>query len=182
MVKSNSKFKVGKVISTKMDHTIVVAVTWKSRHIKYGKLVGKLSKFKAHDAKGSCSLGDMVKIIECRPISKTKRWLLEEIMESKGHSVVDQGFVDEPVSSSDVITEAASEDNPLEDADQTVTLDGNQSLQKEDRGEENEKVQSETSNGPDGADELVVTPELGMTDSAEQEVSDNDDQGNKEEG
>ena len=75
MVKLREKSKVGKVISTKMDLTVVVAVTWKSRHLRYGKPVGKLSKFKAHDAKGVCSLGDLVKIIECRPISKTKRWL-----------------------------------------------------------------------------------------------------------
>ena len=74
MVKLKEKSKVGKDISTKMDLTVVVAVTWKSRHLRYGKPVGKLSKFKAHDAKGVCSLGDLVRIIECRPISKTKRW------------------------------------------------------------------------------------------------------------
>jgi len=103
MVKLSEKSKVGKVISTKMDLTVVVAVTWKSRHIKYGKPVGKLSKFKAHDAKGVCSLGDLVKIIECRPISKTKRWLVGEVLESKGHSVVDKGFVDEQTGSDKVV-------------------------------------------------------------------------------
>lgn len=103
MVKLKEKSKVGKVISTKMDLTVVVAVTWKSRHIRYGKPVGKLSKFKAHDAKGVCSLGDLVKIIECRPISKTKRWLVGEVLESRGHSVVDKGFVDEQAASDKVV-------------------------------------------------------------------------------
>ena len=103
MVKLREKSKVGKVISTKMDLTVVVAVTWKSRHLRYGKPVGKLSKFKAHDAKGVCSLGDLVKIIECRPISKTKRWLVGEVLESKGHSVVDKGFVDEQTESNKVV-------------------------------------------------------------------------------
>ena len=103
MVKLREKSKVGKVISTKMDLTVVVAVTWKSRHIRYGKPVGKLSKFKAHDAKGVCSLGDLVKIIECRPISKTKRWLVGEVLESRGHSVVDKGFVDEQAESNKVV-------------------------------------------------------------------------------
>ena len=103
MVKLREKSKVGKVISTKMDLTVVVAVTWKSRHLRYGKPVGKLSKFKAHDAKGVCSLGDLVKIIECRPISKTKRWLVGEVLESKGHSVVDKGFVDEQAESNKVV-------------------------------------------------------------------------------
>lgn len=182
MVKSNSKSKVGKVISTKMDHTIVVAVSWKSRHIRYGKPVAKLSKFKVHDEKGTCSLGDIVKIIECRPISKTKRWLVEEVMESKGHSVVDKGFVDEPVSTSDVIPDAPSENNSLEDPDQTGTLDDTQPLQDEDRTEENEKIQSETLNNAEDVGEVVAASELETTDSGEQEVSDNDDQSNKEEG
>ena len=74
------------------------------------------------------------------------------------------------------------EDNSLEDADQTATLDGNQSLQEEDRGEENEKIQSETLNSSEDVGEIVVVPELETTDGVEQEVSDNDDQSNKKEG
>ena len=146
MVKLRGKSKVGKVISTKMDLTVTVAVSWKSRHIKYGKPVGKLSKFKAHDASGMCSLGDVVKIIECRPISKTKRWLVGEVLESKGHSVVDKGFVDEQTQSDKVVApesmvieqtttevrQATTPDNSSEDSQEiAVSSDGDNEEESE---------------------------------------------------
>nr|YP_010337188.1 ribosomal protein S17 [Pseudoerythrocladia kornmannii]QUE28268.1 ribosomal protein S17 [Pseudoerythrocladia kornmannii]UNJ16773.1 ribosomal protein S17 [Pseudoerythrocladia kornmannii] len=71
-----TKEKIGKVISNKMDKTIVVAVENRIPHPKYGKIIVKTKKYKAHDAENSCNIGDIVKIIETRPLSKTKSWKL----------------------------------------------------------------------------------------------------------
>lgn len=74
------KVYTGKVVSTKMEKTVVIAVTRQFQHPVYKKTVRKVTKFKAHDADNSCAIGDDVKIIETRPISKDKRWLVLEIM------------------------------------------------------------------------------------------------------
>lgn len=75
------KVRIGKVISNKMDKTITVAVERRYQHPVYGKFVLKTTKFKAHDDKDICSEGDLVKIMETRPLSKNKRWRLVEIIE-----------------------------------------------------------------------------------------------------
>ena len=74
------KILQGKVVSNKMDKTIVVAVENKTLHPRYKKLVLKTRKFKAHDESNQCKIGDLVEIIEHMPISKTKRWLLKEVL------------------------------------------------------------------------------------------------------
>ena len=73
--------KVGTVISNKMEKSIVVAVKRKVKHPIYGKFVNKSSNFKAHDEENTCNEGDTVKIMETRPLSKTKNWRLVEIIE-----------------------------------------------------------------------------------------------------
>jgi small subunit ribosomal protein S17 len=75
------KERVGVVSTKKMDKTITVAVKWKEKHPIYGKFVNKTKKFHAHDEKNECNIGDTVKIMETRPLSKTKRWRLVEIIE-----------------------------------------------------------------------------------------------------
>lgn len=75
------KTKTGVVSSNKMDKTITVAVERKVKHPIYGKFVKKTNKFHAHDEKNECSIGDVVKIMESRPLSKTKRWRLVEVIE-----------------------------------------------------------------------------------------------------
>ena len=75
------KLIVGKVTSSKMDKSIVVAVERKMKHKKYPKFVKKTSKFYAHDENNECNLNDIVKIMETRPLSKSKRWRLVEIIE-----------------------------------------------------------------------------------------------------
>jgi len=75
------KERIGLVVSNKMNKSIVVAVLRKMKHPKYGKFVLKTSKFMAHDEKQECSIGDRVKIMETRPISKNKCWRLVEIIE-----------------------------------------------------------------------------------------------------
>lgn len=75
------KTRVGKVISNKMDKTITVAVERRLRHPLYGKFIKKTMKLKAHDEQNSCNEGDIVKVMETRPLSRTKRWRLVEIVE-----------------------------------------------------------------------------------------------------
>jgi small subunit ribosomal protein S17 len=75
------KTRIGFVTSNKMTKTITVAVERKVKHPIYGKFVKKTTKFHAHDEKNECSIGDLVRIMETRPLSKTKRWRLVEIVE-----------------------------------------------------------------------------------------------------
>ena len=75
------KERVGVVSSNKMDNTITVAVKWKEKHPIYGKFVNKTKKYHAHDEKNECNIGDTVRIMETRPLSRTKRWRLVNIIE-----------------------------------------------------------------------------------------------------
>jgi small subunit ribosomal protein S17 len=75
------KTRIGKVVSDKMDKTIVVAIETLVRHPLYGKSVKRTTKFKAHDENNECKIGDRVRIMETRPLSKEKRWRLVEIIE-----------------------------------------------------------------------------------------------------
>ena len=75
------KERVGKVVSNKMTKSITVAVERKVKHGMYGKFVKKTTKFMAHDEKNECTIGDTVKIMETRPLSKLKRWRLVEVIE-----------------------------------------------------------------------------------------------------
>ena len=69
------------VVSNKMEKSITVAVKWKEKHPIYGKFVNKTKKYHAHDENNECSIGDTVKVMETRPLSKTKRWRLVQIIE-----------------------------------------------------------------------------------------------------
>lgn len=75
------KVRQGVVVSNKMDKSIVVAVRWKEKHPMYGKFVNKTKKFHVHDENNECGEGDVVRIMETRPLSKTKRWRLLQIVE-----------------------------------------------------------------------------------------------------
>jgi small subunit ribosomal protein S17 len=75
------KERIGKVVSNKMNSTITVAVQRRVKHPIYGKFIGKTTKFMAHDEKNECGIGDTVRIMETRPLSKNKRWRLIEIIE-----------------------------------------------------------------------------------------------------
>ena len=81
MERNLRKERTGIVVSNKMDKTIVVAVERKEKHPLYGKFVKKTTKFYAEDEKNECGIGDTVRIMETRPLSKTKRWRLVEIVE-----------------------------------------------------------------------------------------------------
>lgn len=81
MERGSRKVRVGRIISDKMDKTVVVAVEEFVRHSLYGKAVKRTKKFKAHDQNNECGIGDKVRIMETRPLSKDKRWRVAEIIE-----------------------------------------------------------------------------------------------------
>ena len=78
---SSRKVRVGKVVSDKMDKTVVVAISDRVAHPLYKKIVGRTYKLKAHDENNTCGVGDTVKVMETRPLSKDKRWRVVELVE-----------------------------------------------------------------------------------------------------
>ena len=86
-MKDRRKRLMGYVVSNKMDKTVVIKVERLKRHPLYHKVVKKTKKFKAHDAYNSCQIGDVVRIVESRPLSREKRWVVEEIMEKTNKPV-----------------------------------------------------------------------------------------------
>ena len=81
MERNLRKVRVGKVVSDKMDKTIVVAITDNVKHPLYGKIMKRTHKLKAHDENNDCNIGDRVRVMETRPLSKDKRWRLVSIIE-----------------------------------------------------------------------------------------------------
>lgn len=79
--RSLRKTRVGKVVSNKMDKTIVVAIQTSVKHPLYGKIIKRTTKLKAHDEENVCQIGDKVKVMETRPLSREKRWRLVEVVE-----------------------------------------------------------------------------------------------------
>ena len=77
----NRKVLVGRVLSNRMDKTVVVQVERRKRHRLYGKVIAMRKKLKAHDAENVCQIGDLVRIVESRPMSKEKRWVVAEILD-----------------------------------------------------------------------------------------------------
>ena len=80
MVRGRRKTRTGRVISDKMDKTVVVAVEWRRTHPLYNKSVKRITKFHAQDEDNGCKVGDVVNIMETRPLSKTKRWRVTQIL------------------------------------------------------------------------------------------------------
>jgi small subunit ribosomal protein S17 len=80
-MKEQKRVLIGRVLSNRMDKTVVVEVERKQRHRLYGKVVSMRKKYKAHDAENACQIGDVVKMIESRPLSREKRWLVTDILE-----------------------------------------------------------------------------------------------------
>ena len=81
MVRNLTKIRTGRVVSDKMDKTIVVAVETLVRHPLYQRTIRKTRKFKAHDEQNTCRIGDKVRIMETRPLSRDKRWRVVEVLE-----------------------------------------------------------------------------------------------------
>jgi len=81
MERGRRKIRTGKVISDKMDKTVVVSITTLVKHPLYGRFVKKTKKFKAHDENNECGIGDTIEIMETRPLSKDKRWRFTKMIE-----------------------------------------------------------------------------------------------------
>jgi small subunit ribosomal protein S17 len=81
MAEGRRQYKVGRVVSDKMDKTVVVAVDYLKPHPLYRKIIRKTNKFHAHDESNGCHIGDVVRIGETRPLSKTKRWEVIEVIQ-----------------------------------------------------------------------------------------------------
>jgi small subunit ribosomal protein S17 len=80
-MKEGRRILVGRVLSNRMDKTVVVQVERTKRHRLYGKVITMRKRFKAHDAKNECQIGDLVKMVESRPLSRDKQWVVTEILE-----------------------------------------------------------------------------------------------------
>ena len=80
MDRGRRKTRVGRVVSDKMDKTVVVAVEWRQAHPLYRKQVKRVTKFHVHDEENRCKVGDVVNIMETRPLSKTKRWRVTQVL------------------------------------------------------------------------------------------------------
>ena len=80
-MKEQKRVLIGRVLSNRMDKTVVVEVERKKRHPLYGKVIAMRKKYKAHDAENACEIGDIVEMIESRPLSREKRWLVTQILE-----------------------------------------------------------------------------------------------------
>jgi small subunit ribosomal protein S17 len=80
-MRERRKVLVGRVLSNRMDKTVVVQVERRKRHQLYGKVITERKKYKAHDEENSCEIGDLVRMVESRPLSREKRWLVTEVLE-----------------------------------------------------------------------------------------------------
>ena len=80
-MKEQKRVLIGRVLSNRMDKTVVVEVERKKRHPLYGKVIAMRKRYKAHDEENSCEIGDVVEMIESRPMSREKRWLVTQILE-----------------------------------------------------------------------------------------------------
>ena len=80
-MKEQKRVLVGRVLSNRMDNTVVIEVERKRRHRLYDKVIANRKKYKAHDEENACQIGDLVRVIESRPISREKRWVVTEILE-----------------------------------------------------------------------------------------------------
>jgi small subunit ribosomal protein S17 len=80
-MKERKRVLIGRVLSNRMDKTVVVEVERRQRHRLYGKVITARKKYKAHDADNACGIGDMVQMIESRPLSREKRWVVTDILE-----------------------------------------------------------------------------------------------------
>ena len=93
MMGTKRKIRIGRVLSNKMDKTVVVSVETVKHHSQYKKTIKKAVKYKAHDAKNECGAGDIVRIIETRPLSREKRWRVAEIITKKETVEVQPGEI-----------------------------------------------------------------------------------------
>ena len=96
-MEKNRKMRLGHVISNKMDKTVVVTVETVRSHPRYRRVIRQASKFKAHDEENACQVGDLVRIVESRPLSKDKKWRVIEIISRKEEAETPINTIDEEI-------------------------------------------------------------------------------------
>ncbi len=121
MSKERRKVRVGRVVSNKMEKTVVVAVQWQQRHPIYKKSLRRVARFYVHDKDSQCKLGDLVRIQETRPISRTKHWRVLDVLERREVAEVKPAELDEGILSEEGDVEALEPDlsDAEEEEDQT---------------------------------------------------------------
>jgi small subunit ribosomal protein S17 len=132
MVRGRRKTRVGRVVSDKMDKTVVVAVEWRQTHPLYLKSAKRVTKFHAHDADNESKVGDVVNIMETRALSKTKRWRVTQVL-STGDISIGGEVIDLP----QVEVEDTDQSEEVNGIDQVDELEGE--VQKEDEEQEKEE-------------------------------------------
>ena len=123
-VQGKRKTKVGRVVSDKMDKTIVVSVERLARHRLYKRVIRLTTKFKAHDETNDARIGDTVLIEESRPLSATKRWRLVSVVQRSGDHVLPGEIVGEEAETTEAIHAAAHPGRTRTDDDETAATDG----------------------------------------------------------
>jgi small subunit ribosomal protein S17 len=117
MTKERQKVRVGRVVSTKMDKTVLVAVRWQKRHLLYKKSLRQVTKFFAHDKENECRLGDLVRIQETRPLSRMKRWRVVSVLERHEVAEVKPIDLDEGLLTEEAEREVEEEELGAEEAE-----------------------------------------------------------------
>ena len=165
MAKIMRKVRVGAVVGTHMDSTAVVEMVWKQRNRLYRKQVRRVARFKVHDPLNQCQLGDVVRIEETRPISKTKHWRLMEILERRQVAEVrpielesDIPIVAEPIPPANQASAADNVDDDTDDAD----------------GDEGEEESGGSDDGEAEYDEADTDSEDGETEEDNEETEDSE--------
>jgi len=146
------KVRTGTVVRTKSDKTTIVEMVWKQRHRLYRKQMRRVARFYVHDPMSQCQLGDIVRIQETRPISKTKRWRLLEILE---RHLVAEVRPSELESDADVILAPEEETETEEIVDEAAAEEESEDDDTEDEDESQEESEEDE---PEAADELEEEP------------------------
>lgn len=152
MSKEMRKVRTGTVVRTKSDKTTIVEMVWKQRHRLYRKQMRRVARFYVHDPMSQCQLGDIVRIQETRPISKTKRWRLLEILE---RHLVAEVRPSELESDADVILAPEEETETEEIVDEAAAEEESEDDDTEDEDESQEESEEDE---PEAADELEEEP------------------------
>ena len=127
MNQTHRKIRIGRVVADKANKTVVVAVRWQQRHRLYRKSIRKITKFYVHDELNTCSIGDQVRIVETRPISKIKRWRILEVLASIEVPDVHPSEIDSSITEATSLTGvegSVEEDGPVAEAEGSVEEDG----------------------------------------------------------
>ena len=179
MSKQMRKVRVGSVVRTRMDQTAVVEMVWKQRHRLYRKQVRRIARFYVHDPENQCRLGDVVRIEETRPITKTKHWRLLEILERR--QVADVRPIElesdvEPILSPPPIVDEVEQDDEIGTAEDENEEPVAEEPEAEADEEPEEELQEQGEPDEDATDEGPVEEETELEESQNDQLEDQEDE------